>query len=381
MSKPPTRTLLIWPEPIENFTRSDAYQQVPRALVARSRTTLLSGTRGAPPDDLAAQFEELLAVAPGRRQFIRQGIARARKAHRRAPFDRIVSAFDVRSLATASRLAAKTNVPWFAVCEDYPFGERYRDADRRPALRMARALHTHLTRRWLARAERIVTFINAGVLDFLELPAGRIAALSNAADMERLEPFRKPADAADPPRLGYVGYVAKDKGALEMAYALAAVRDSVPEATLTLVGETLGGAEFDMRAICPEGLEFLGARDADDSMREMARCAVCLHAYQPHPWLSHNQVLKICEYMALGRPVVSVETPGTRDLLTNGAQGFLVPPGGTVEETGRALGWRAAELLRDPALRQQMGAAGIERTQRELNWQFMAESFARAVGL
>ncbi|MCB2154198.1 glycosyltransferase family 4 protein [bacterium] len=374
-----TRTLLIWPEPIENFTRSDAYQQVPRALLMRSKTTLLSASSGSPPDDMVDDFERWIAVSSGRKAFVRDAVAQGTEAHRHTPFDRIVSAFDVRSLVTASRLSKRLRVPWFAVCEDYPFGERYRDADRNQLLRIARSFHTFMTKRWLARAKRVVTFINPGVLDFLQLPEGKIAALSNAADLARLERFRKPLHEASANRLGYVGYVSLDKGAEELAYALAAVREKLPGMKMTLIGETIGAAEMKMRNICADGLEFLGDRNQGNAMRELAHCAVFLHAYQPRPWLYHNQVLKICEYMALGRPVVSVDTPGVRDLMSDGVEGFLVPHGATPEETGKAIAKNIVAIMRDARLLKKMSSAGIKRTEGELNWQKMAERFWNVV--
>ena len=62
------------------------------------------------------------------------------------------------------------------------------------------------------------------------------------------------------------------------------------------------------------------------------------------------------ESMAMARPVVSMDNGGPAETVVDGETGFLVPP-----EDPDALADRVVRLLRDPALRQRMGAAGRER--------------------
>ncbi|HRE47731.1 MAG TPA: glycosyltransferase family 4 protein [Aggregatilineales bacterium] len=59
------------------------------------------------------------------------------------------------------------------------------------------------------------------------------------------------------------------------------------------------------------------------------------------------------ESMAMGRPIVSTEVGGPSETIRDGETGYLVPPA-----DGVALAERVITLLRDPALRQRMGAAG-----------------------
>lgn len=62
------------------------------------------------------------------------------------------------------------------------------------------------------------------------------------------------------------------------------------------------------------------------------------------------------ESMAMVRPVVSMDNGGPAETVVDGQTGFLVPP-----EDPDALAQRVLTLLRDPALRARMGAAGRER--------------------
>ncbi|MEP6767452.1 MAG: glycosyltransferase family 4 protein [Acidobacteriota bacterium] len=62
----------------------------------------------------------------------------------------------------------------------------------------------------------------------------------------------------------------------------------------------------------------------------------------------------ILEAMASGLPVVAVEVPGVRDLMTDGREGFVVPESGIATALAR--------LTADPALRREMGARARERS-------------------
>jgi len=69
--------------------------------------------------------------------------------------------------------------------------------------------------------------------------------------------------------------------------------------------------------------------------------------------------LSILEAMAAGLPVVASRIPGYDEVLTDGVEGFLVPPRDPV-----AVAEAAATLLDDRDLARKMGAAGRERSRR-----------------
>lgn len=59
----------------------------------------------------------------------------------------------------------------------------------------------------------------------------------------------------------------------------------------------------------------------------------------------------LIEAMAVGRPIVTTDTPGCRSVVEDGVNGFLVPPRDSVE-----LAERLTKLIANRALREQMGA-------------------------
>lgn len=68
----------------------------------------------------------------------------------------------------------------------------------------------------------------------------------------------------------------------------------------------------------------------------------------------------LIEAMSLGVPVVSYSCPcGPRDIITDGGDGYLIPPGDQV-----AFAQRLSQLISDTDLRQRMGQAALSSTKR-----------------
>ncbi len=71
------------------------------------------------------------------------------------------------------------------------------------------------------------------------------------------------------------------------------------------------------------------------------------------PSLGEGVPTVLLEAAASGRPIVTTDTPGCRDVVKDGLNGFLVPP-----DEPRALADALYQLITDPSLRDRMGAAG-----------------------
>lgn len=96
-----------------------------------------------------------------------------------------------------------------------------------------------------------------------------------------------------------------------------------------------------------EGLiEYWGFREDMDEVYRQAHI-VCLPSYR------EGLPTVLIEAAAAGRPIVASDVPGCREVVDHGVNGLLVPPGDSA-----ALADALALLADNPALRQQMGAAG-----------------------
>ena len=120
------------------------------------------------------------------------------------------------------------------------------------------------------------------------------------------------------------------------------------------IGE--GDVLEDMRALAAElGLgdrvEFAGWRYDDDIRRILSSADVCLAPDPPSPLNDVSTMIKIPEYMAMGKPVVSYELA---ESVVSAGDAAAYAEGDDPEALGRCLG----ELLDDPERRSRMGALG-----------------------
>ena len=94
----------------------------------------------------------------------------------------------------------------------------------------------------------------------------------------------------------------------------------------------------------------------------------------PNPSSPLNDVstwIKVMEYMALGKPIVSFDLKETR--VSAGEAALFVPP-----NDEREFAKATARLMDDPELRSRMGEVGKTRVNEELNWQVSARNLLRA---
>jgi len=105
---------------------------------------------------------------------------------------------------------------------------------------------------------------------------------------------------------------------------------------------------------------------------EYRRAQVVAIATKPN--LHCSGITAILEAMACGRPVVATDTPGMRDYVRHGTDGFLVPPGDPA-----AFGTAIAELISDVCLANRMGHAGRERIESHFTTEILARELAGLV--
>jgi nucleoside-diphosphate-sugar epimerase len=119
-----------------------------------------------------------------------------------------------------------------------------------------------------------------------------------------------------------------------------------------------------MRALTADGaIEWLG--HVDDLADLYARCAVFVY-----PSYYGEGVPKVLlEAAASGRPIVTTDHPGCRDVVTDGVNGVIVPVR-NAEATAAAV----ARLLDDPQLRANFGNRSRERAVREFDVQLVVRA-------
>jgi PEP-CTERM/exosortase A-associated glycosyltransferase len=229
-----------------------------------------------------------------------------------------------------------------------------RGAEAGPRWRAVRAFDT-----WLFRRVHGVGAICEGLrADIVArgIEASRVRLLPNAVDVARFRPL-PPADAAarraaglvaDGPVVGFVGSLYRYEGIDLLVDAAAMLARAHPSLSFVVVG---GGMEEDAlrRRVAAAGL---GARFAmrgrvDNAEVERHYAAMDVLAYPRRSMRLTELVtpLKPLEAMAMGRVVLASDVGGHRELVEDGATGFLFAPGDAgalATAIDRALGARDA---------------------------------------
>jgi glycosyltransferase involved in cell wall biosynthesis len=215
------------------------------------------------------------------------------------------------------------------------------------------------------------------------MPPERIEVLYPGVDAERFHPGVDGAgirhEAGIPPDAPVVALVARfqDVKGHEVFQDMArrVVRE-VPAAYFLVAGENIqtGADSAYKRRILQAAqddpdlrgrLIYLGFRADVERVLAAADVVVCSSFFESYGLVN-------VEAMACGRPVVSTNRGGPAETVVHGETGFLTPPG----DAG-ALAFHVVGLLRDPALRARLGAAGRTRVERLFSARANGRQFTR----
>ena len=162
------------------------------------------------------------------------------------------------------------------------------------------------------------------------------------------------------PNVLFVGRHEPRKGLLDLLKAHRILRRTGGKSRLLIVGS--GPQEREARRYVAtrglNGVEFLG-RVSDDEKAQLYRTA---DVYVSPATGGESFGIVLLEAMAAGTPIVASDIHGYKGVVRRGREGLLVPP-----RQPRELAIAIDRLLADPALREQMGAAGRARAE-EFSW-------------
>jgi glycosyltransferase involved in cell wall biosynthesis len=163
--------------------------------------------------------------------------------------------------------------------------------------------------------------------------------------------------------IAYAGTIGPQDGVDQALRALRLLADRRGDwhAVFAGTGDALPG----MLALCRElGLgervEFPGYLGDEALVRLLGSADVCLSPEPPNALNEASTMIKVVEYMGLGRPIVAYDLRETRYSAGDGA--LYAAPGDVGSLTSCI-----ERLLDDPALRVRLGAAGLQRVE-ELSW-------------
>lgn len=174
--------------------------------------------------------------------------------------------------------------------------------------------------------------------------------------------------------LAYAGVMGRQDGIEYALRSLAALHRRRRDWQAVLVGD--GEVLPAMRELALElglgdAVAFPGWLPKEGVLRVLSTADLCLAPDPPSPANDVSTMIKIMEYMALGRPIVSFDLPESRVSAGSAAR---FAPGADVERFAALID----ELLDDPAERARLGAEGRRRIEDGLAWEHSERALRRA---
>jgi glycosyltransferase involved in cell wall biosynthesis len=177
--------------------------------------------------------------------------------------------------------------------------------------------------------------------------------------------------------VGYIGTMGPQDG---VDYWLRAIREMVftlgrRDFLAVIIGS--GDAEASLRALASElGIEeqvwFTGRINDPNTIRAYLSSAdICVQPDPSSPLNDKSTMIKIVEYMALGKPTVAFDLPETR--ISGGDSAIYVSNDDELEFARQVCG-----LLDDPVRRQRLGEIGRMRVVTALAWEYSVSELLRA---
>jgi glycosyltransferase involved in cell wall biosynthesis len=302
----------------------------------------------------------------------------ARVAWQRNQHFDLVHAFESRPTAiypalTWQRRGAKLVMDW---CDWFGRGGSVEERPNPIIRTILRPVETYFEEHFRTRATG-TTVINSVLrqraID-LGVPPYTILHLPNGSDVDRLRPV--PRDEArcrlgwplDVPIIGYIGAIFWRDAHL-MAQAFNLIRQREPRARLLLAGYF--NIEIEKLVTAPEDVVRSGHIDYDQISLYLSACDVCWLPLCNSGANRGRFPLKLNDYMAVGRAVVTTAVGDVTELIERG-------------QFGTACGDEPAELaehvlalLHDRDRCELMGRYGRERAVKEFHWDQIAERLAR----
>ncbi len=194
-------------------------------------------------------------------------------------------------------------------------------------------------------------------------PARKLITAHSGVHIDRFEKSCRPEHRKDVlPELpqdafviGYVGWLSPVKGVMVLLEAMGVVARRCPQAWLVLVGKGSLEQEIRMR------IRRLGMEDRvvlTGWRSDIEKLMPCFDLFVL-PSLNEGMGRVLVEAMAAARPIVSSDTGGIPDLVKDGENGILFPPG-----DWKALADDILRLINHPRLARRMGLKGQHRSRR-----------------
>ena len=334
-----------------NRTGTDPYTGLPWYLSERINVTGLWG-KANKPVPFYKSCEKVVETNPSWWGVFRAFFRGLKLVRSGDGFDIVVSGIDEYSLSVGLLAGKAARVPVFCVVEDPPFTDRYS-----PPIgwvrRQEKRIRRFIVKNLLEHCSGMFCFIEGDILNDFNLRNVPVYQLMNGVSPQALDwvenhPTKEKEDSEC--TIGYVGAINRKQGIDDLLEIFANAKKKVANLHLRLIGPIDNVyAQCYQKMLCDLGLdsnvEVTGWLPYEKMLKKLEECDVCVYCNPNTDWFRTAQPLKVCEYLALEKPTIAWDYPGTRRLLNQGRLGVLVPAGYKSVFTG------ALVSLTDPSLR------------------------------
>jgi phosphatidylinositol alpha-mannosyltransferase len=226
--------------------------------------------------------------------------------------------------------------------------------DGRPGYNLGRPFSKFFLKRWFRKLDgKIAVSQPAREFAYGHFP-GYYNIIPNGVDLEHFSPDVAPIDRFKDGKLNilFVGRMEKRKGLNYLLEAFGRIKQEIPNSRLIAVGPGTRLRRKYEKRVAKKRLKdvvFVGFAPYEDLPRYYQTADVfCAPATG-----SESFGIILLEAMALGKPIVASNIEGYAGVVSDGADGMLVPP-----KDSQSLARALITLLNDESLRREMGAKG-----------------------
>lgn len=210
----------------------------------------------------------------------------------------IFTGFDFPCMWLALKLKRLTGMKWTVFCWDPP---SLSHRDRFPLLRW---MIDFVFRCFLRRCDRLVLNIHPGLLDEIGYKP-RVGQLE--CRMQDAFDGLVPAPIADSDSFDYDFGVLSNWTVVKGAGLMAEVMRRMPDKTCLWIGDPPNPK---IQTAKHSNISFAGRLNQEEAFEKLRKCRVLVAPYLNFPSLKWNYVLKLFEYLTLGRPILASDNPG-----------------------------------------------------------------------
>lgn len=206
----------------------------------------------------------------------------------------------------------------------------------------------------------------------------KIFIVRNGPDLEAIHevPYDKELQNEGKKLLVYVGVMGPQDGVDYLLRSLREVAYSMNRTDFYCIIIGRGDAVEGLKALrdkleLQEYVRFTGRLPLGDLLRYLSAADVCLDPNPSNALNDHSTFIKVMEYMALGKPIVSYDLKETRYTAQDAA--IYVQP-----NDEKAFADAIVRLMDDPSKRAKMGEFGRKRVMDELAWHHVSKELLLA---